>query len=395
VIRFWLLVLIAMLVGGATAYALRFETGYVLIGYRQWVVETSLLGLLLTTIASVAVVVYGFRLLSATVRLPGTVSDYLSRRRERRARKTFERGLTYLLEGNWRQAEVELLRHVADHDEPFLNYLFAARAAQRLGEIQRRDHYLSLASYNSPDNMFAILLTQAELEYERADHAAAQAALVKLHAYDPAHPYVLQLLTECHVALGQWDALLTLLRATERTQPVGPQRHRELLARALSEQLDAAAARGELDRLRAIWKNAGDDGRDSPRVRERYASGLVRLQVAGEAAEVIEAGLDEAWDDALCRLYRQLQGGDRIGHLASTERWIAKYGDRPELLLTAGVICYDAKLWGKARGYLDAAVQRQPSVLGYHYLMLLSEQIHAPDEAAQFARRGLELAARG
>jgi HemY protein len=59
------------------------------------------------------------------------------------------------------------VRYSADHHAQHLNYLAAARAAQRLGAGDRRDHYLRLAAQSAPEMEFATLLTQAELQRER------------------------------------------------------------------------------------------------------------------------------------------------------------------------------------------------------------------------------------
>src|SRR3546814_15406511 len=93
----------------------------------------------------------------------------LARRRAEKARESFETGLLRLLEGNWKRAEIELVRRAADHHAGHLNYLAAARAAQRLGAGDRRDHYLKLASEIAPEMEFATLLTKTELPNERGE----------------------------------------------------------------------------------------------------------------------------------------------------------------------------------------------------------------------------------
>src|SRR3546814_1983052 len=75
----------------------------------------------------------------------------LARRRAEKAQESFETGLLRLLEGNWKRAEIELVRRAADHHAGHLNYLAAARAAQRPGAGDRRDHYLKLASEIAPE----------------------------------------------------------------------------------------------------------------------------------------------------------------------------------------------------------------------------------------------------
>src|SRR5690606_35329773 len=137
-----------------------------LVSFHHWVIETSLLGLLFGLVAGLLALYWASRLLIAGVRLPSTVRQALERRRREKAQASFEDGLLKLLEGDWKLAEVELVRRAADHHAAHLNYLGAARAAQRLGAGDRRDHYLRLATEHAPEHAFATLLTQAELQRE-------------------------------------------------------------------------------------------------------------------------------------------------------------------------------------------------------------------------------------
>ena len=70
-----------------------------------------------------------------------------------------------------------------------------------------------------------------------------------------------------------------------------------------------------------------------------------------------------------------------------------QHGDKPELLLLAGRVCLNNKLWGKARSYLEAGVQAAPTAQGYLDLARLCQDTKQPEEAAKFYRQGLEFAA--
>ena len=59
-------------------------------------------------------------------------------------------------------------------------------------------------------------------------------------------------------------------------------------------------------------------------------------------------------------LYGHLHGSDGVTRLASIEQWLTQYGERLELLVTAGQACLQNKLWGKARSYLESAARIQP-----------------------------------
>lgn len=392
-IRTWLLLLVVLACGAALAWWLRSDAGYVLMSYGPWIVETSLLGLLAALLAGLFGLVYGLRLLMATLRLPVTVRRLLDRRRADRAREAFEEGLLRLLEGNWKRAEVELVRRAADHHAAHLNYLAAARAAQRLGAADRRDHYLALALQNEPAHDFAVLLTRAELQLERGELAAARDTALQLRERDAAHPYAIELLAGAFAGLGDWEALRGLLVETQKGQPLPAARHRELLHQATRELLVRAAGEGRLDRLKALWDATPQELRGDAGLRLVYAQALHRLNADAEAAALIGEALRSEWQPELVRVYGRLAGSDGVARLATIEQWLGQYGERLELLVTAGQACLQNKLWGKARSYLESAAGTRPTPEVYLALARLCEQTQNPEEAARFYRLGLELAA--
>jgi len=102
--------------------------------------------------------------------------------------------------------------------------------------------------------------------------------------------------------------------------------------------------------------------------------------------------LSREWDADLALLYAELHAGDAITQLASIEQWLTLHGEKPELLLLAGIACRNAHLWGKAQSYLDAAARLAPSPKTYFELAQLAEQTHKPEEAARYQREGLTAA---
>lgn len=393
-IRSWLLALLALAAGAAVAYYLRADTGYVLVQFRGWIVETSVLALLGAVVLGAPLTLFAVRGLIGLLRLPGTLIRYRQRRRAELARDAFESGLLKLMEGQWKRAEIELVRRAADHRAGHLNYLAAARAAQRLGAGDRRDHYLELASRDAPQLALATGLTRAELQSARGEHAEAKATALRLREVDPKHPYPVELLAECHVALGEWVELHGLLTLTEKMHALTPARWRELFVRAVSERMGSAIGEARLDALKQLWERTPANLRNNPGLRLHYARGLARLNAHAEAAGLITQVLGTEWDADLAALYGQLHAGDPLGQLASIEQWLSVYGEKPELLITAGRACLSNKLWGKARSYLEAVIRLQPSAGAYLELAHLCEQTQNPEEASRLMRLGLELAAR-
>ncbi|NKF22045.1 heme biosynthesis HemY N-terminal domain-containing protein [Solimonas marina] len=391
-IRTLIFALVVLACGAAAAFYLRSETGYVLISFHHWVVETSVLGLLVGIAGVLFAAWVLFRLVVAGVRLPVTVQRLLARRREEKAQQSFEAGLLRLLEGNWKRAEIELVRRAADHHAGHLNYLAAARAAQRLGAGERRDHYLRLASEIAPEMEFATLLTQTELQIERGEFAAARDTALKLRGINARHPYAAEMLAVSYEGLCSWESLRQLLLESGMRELLSEERYRELLTHALIECLIDGQRLARLDRLKVVWDATPRDFRRIPAVRNEYVRGLARLNAHAEALAFASDVLNKDWDADLAALYGELHAAEPLTQLAAIEGWLKQYGERPELLITAGRVCLRNKLWGKARSYLDAALRVAPSPTAYLELARLCEQTQNSEEAQRFYRQGLEFA---
>lgn len=389
-IRFLLLVLLALALGASAAFYLRADAGYVQIAWHSWRVETSLLGLALAIAACGFALYYGARLLIAGVRLPAILRGAMSERRERRAQASFEAGLAHLLEGRWRKAEIELVRRAADHRARGLNYLFAAQAARQLAAADRAERYLQQAAETAP---LAAALARAERALAGGDIAAARQLLLPLREQDPRHERVLEQLAQTHAASGDWEALDALLAARETGQSLPAERVRDLHRRAGLGRLQAALKQGRLDQFKSAWESAPGALREAPECRRIYAAGLVELNAQAQASAQITAVLRDDWDAALANLYGQLEGIDAMTQLANAEQWLGKFGEKPELLQLAARACRRNKLWGKARSYLEGLIRVAPAPAAYLELAQVCQQMQAPDDAARYYRQGLELAA--
>lgn len=391
-IRFFLLLLAIFAAGAVAILWLKPDAGYVLINYGPWVAETTLAVLVLGLAVWYWLFYVALKLFLATVRLPGNLRERLDRRRNERARSSFETGLQSLFEGNWKRAEGELVRRAADHHAAHLNYIAAARAAQHQGAADRRDHYLQLAAQSKPELEYTTLLARADLQRKRGEFEATRETAQVLRARDPEHPFAVELLAESYAVLGDWEALRQLLADTVQLQALTAQRREELLRRAYVELMRKAVAAARLDQLRALWEAAGP-ARGHAELRREYVRGLARLNADAEALALIAQTLAQDWDAELAQLYGDLHTADPIAQLATAEQWLGRYGEKPELLEIAGRVCLRNKLWGKARSYLEASLHAAPTPRAYLDLARLCEETQQREEAGRFYRLGLELAA--
>lgn len=149
--------------------------------------------------------------------MPGMVNKWHSRRLAQKAQATTRKGLIEYSEGYWQKAKNHLIQALPNTDTPLLNYLTAARAAQKMGDSKLRDHYLREAQQSMPEAKIAVELTQAQLQLANHQWEQALATLKHLQDLAPRHPYVLKLLMNLYEEIKDWQQLIALLPDLKRT----------------------------------------------------------------------------------------------------------------------------------------------------------------------------------
>lgn len=385
-------VLVALLGAVLLALLLLQDPGYVLIAYDVWTVETSLSFFVVAALVGYLLLYLLGRALRGLWRMPGRVRNWRHRQRRERARLAYDRGMLALSEGHWKKAERRLLRRVGGADVPMLNYLGAARAAQHLGETERRDRYLHLAHENAPSTELAVSLTQAELQIANRQLEQALATLTHLRGVEPNNTYVLGLLVRLYGELRDWPHLRALLPDLRRQQVLPQEQVAELEHKVHTELLNQAAARHDLQGLRDAWSQVPRPLQDDEQLLGVYVRNLVELGHSAEAEPLLRSALRSAWSDDLVYLYGAVQGEDPARQLATAEQWAKEHGKSPVLLLTLGRLSLRNRLWGKARIYLESSIGAGPRPETYKELGALLERMGDHDAAMNCYREGMALA---
>jgi HemY protein len=385
-----LLILIFAVSIGLLAYQ---DAGYVLIARGYQTLEMTLSLFVVALVGGFIVVYLLVRLAVSGWHMPASFRAWRARRRRRRARRDTNRGLVELAQGNWAQAERYLLRSARHSEIPLLNYLSAARAAQKQNASSRRDDYLSLAHQSMQGAGFAVQLTQAELQLVQGQLEQSLATLMQLHASSPKHPHVLYLLARIYQQLRSWGDLKDLLPALRKYDVLSPAAYQRLERIVHRELLTIATQRGKPDSLRASWQHVPKQLRHDVDMVRHYVRCLLIVEASDDAEQLLRDAIRRYWDLDLVYLYGIIESSDPVRQLSSAESWLKGHENNPVLLLTLGRLCKRNQLWGKARSYLDASIGIRPSSDSYKELGQLLEHLQEADKAKDYYRKGLLLAA--
>jgi HemY protein len=381
--RFSVAALLAVLLGAFAAHFLLADRGYVLVNFRGYVVEMSVLGLVIVLVLGYLFV----RALVAVVEAPRRWRAAREQRQVARRDSDLAAGLAQLIEGNWARSERQLTKGLKHADAPLANYLLAAHAAQLQGASDRRDQWLELAQGVGEEGATSAQLTRAQLQLQAGEPAAAVETLKALGA-GAEQPAAVALLARAYRALDDRAQLLALL----------PRLARASLPPAERESLEKLAVQGELsrpdltaERLAEVWEMLPSELRGSAAIVAERARALERLGDGEQAERELRGALKREWHQALVESYGEVRGPDPAKQLKHAEGWLDAHPDDAALLKTAARLSLANELWGKARSYLESSLAISPEPETYRLYGRLLTAIGEDEGALSAFRSGLDL----
>lgn len=391
--RLLLGILAVLFAAAALSLLLMEDPGYLLVGYGQWTLETSVAVAVIVLVVGFLTLYYLLRTAANVRSMPRRFQRWRQLKRGERARRLLSQGLVELAEGNWAAAEKHLLRHVEDSDTKLLNYLGAARAAQQRGDSERRDVYLQQAHHSMPEADVAVGLTQADLQLAQGQLEQALATATHLKQVAPRHGHVLKLLAKLYRELRDWERLYELLPELRKREVLDERQLRRLEREVCGHRLDNAARERDARRLQAVWKAMPRELYSDTDLLTNYSHHLMELGEGAVAERLVADALSEQWDNRLVTLFGQIQSADPARQLALAEGWLKEHPQEAPLLYALARLALRNRLWGKARIYLESSIGAGATVEAYSDLGALLEQMGDRDGAMENYRKGMQLAA--
>ncbi|WP_456448905.1 heme biosynthesis HemY N-terminal domain-containing protein [Thiolapillus sp.] len=378
-----------LVLGGLAAWVVHRDPGYAFLAWGNWSLETSLAMLVILGAIALGLLYYLLRFILGLFHVPGTLAAWRQARRQRLARQQLTRGLLEFAEGHWDKAEKLLVGGAELSDTPLLNYLAAARAAQRQGAYERRDTYIRLAHRHMPTADVAVGLTQAELQLAHQQFEQALATLKHLREAAPRHTHVLRLLARLYEQLGDWEQLRQLLPDLRKAKTASPESLDALEQRLWRALLEEAGGALEASRLDTIWLKMPRQLHREPSIVVAYATQLHLRQLDEEAGELLRGLLKKHWSEEAVQLYGLLDMEDPAAALTTAESWLQGHELDPVLLLTLARLSLRDRLWGKARSYLEAAIANGAGLDARRELGHLLDALGYEKEAAEVYRQAV------
>ncbi len=393
--RLLVLIIISLLLAVGIGNYAEHDAGQMLITISGWTIQTSFSFFVISIVVIFLLLHYLLRLLSRFWNMPRQLGSWKQDRHQRLSEKYLSRGLMALVEGNWNKAEVSLTKGAPHSKSPLVNYLAAARAAQQLGEVERRDTYLMQAYKDDPDAEVAIGLVQAELQIKQQQTEQALATLTHLHDQKPKQDQIKKMLLHTYAELKDWDAILELLPKIQRAGILPREQIQARQLEAYGGLLKQVGLDADKVKLNNVWLNIPRKLRTELHLIEVYTEEKLKLADASDCEPLIHKALKKQWDIALLGLYGLVEGKDIARQLKFAESFLSTHARESVLLLTLGRLSVKNKLWGKAKTYLEESIEINPIPEACRTLASVLDELGEHEAAVVQYQKGLELATVG
>ncbi len=353
--RWFFLLLLTLVVGVAAGTSMGIDSGYVLLSWDKYSVETSLSLWLLGTVLFVVVLYSAWRLSLLLLGSDGGFNEWRAQRRMQRSRKQTLRGLLHMAQGQWKRAEKILSQHAESSDTPLINYLAAAKAAAEQGKVDEAVEWLKAAEQGTRGAELAVGIMQAEILSGSKQQEQALAILLNLHKKHPKHAHILKLLVNIYEDLEDWQTLQELLPDASRYAGLSERRLNSLEEKVTLRLLEKAADTS-VEEVKKQYHGLNRKVRYNLIVTKTYAELLFDKDQALLEQE-LRSSFKYVWHDDLIRLYGLAQGDDAARQLLFAEKQLNERPNDPVLLLTLGRLAIKADQKEKAADYLEAGIK--------------------------------------
>jgi HemY protein len=390
--RYIFSVIVAMLIAIGLASFLKNDPGLFVFNYAGYTVQMSFALFVVMMLLTVLLLYFLISTLFGIYKTPKNYRQWNKHRQAKQSERNITQGLSFLIQGEWKKAEKIFIKGANISSQPMLNYLFAAKAAQQLGNIDRRDQHLLMAQEYNDDESLMVGLTQAELQLEQKQTDQAYATLIHTNTNTKGQAQAKKLMLQASIELKEWSKVIEILNEIDAKKLMPKDVIHAKRLEAYAGSLIEAALSPTKDELCVAWKQIARKLQNEIYLIDVYVTERIRFPNTGDCEEILRKSLKKVWDGNLIRLYGLVEGVDSVKQYAFAEKLINSHARDPVLLLTLGRLSLRSKDLEKARTYFEECLEIKPNAEVYKELAVLLERQGDQTTAAIYFQEGLVLA---
>lgn len=309
---FLMLVLLAGLLAGPY---LSGRQGYVRIETANNIYEMSITTLVILFVVALAVIYAIEWIISRFLRLSNNTYSWFSRRKRTKAQKQTLKGLMKMNEGDYLKAEKLIGKNAKHSDEPILNLIKAAEAAQQRGDEFSANRYLIDATELAGSDNLLVEIARTRILLQQHKLPAARSSIDSLLEMTDRNKEVLKLAVEIYRQSKAYQALDNILEPVQRSGLYSADEFKALQTETENGLLDEKMNEEGVDGLLAWW---GEQPRRRRNELDLKVALIERLIDCNDHESAYEFTLDvlKKWGDntplsnALCTQITRLQPTD-------------------------------------------------------------------------------------
>jgi HemY protein len=380
--KLWRWIVGLILVAAIAAFAWHWvadDPGYVLIHLRGTTLQ-------LTVVSAVVILLLAWAVIAALVTLIRWPFGALNRRHRRLSRRRLADGLVALIEGRHGEAERDLHRAARYPSVRGPSLLAAAEAAERHGESTRALETLDQAAQETPR---AARVLRARL-LRRAGRATEAAALLAPEASSASlTPSGWVEYAEASLESGDARNAVRAIEPLQKSGELGARAFSDLESRVVAAYVASAPDGASLS---ALWSQLPKGQRRLSAAVDAYARRASGFGQSMAAMDEIETALRREWSPSLIATYGGMGAEDLEQRLRRAEGWVDTHPNDAALLTAVGRMCVRARLWGKAKPFLERALAIEPNANAWEALGDVYVGEAHPELAQRCYRNALALA---
>lgn len=308
-----------------------------------------------------------------------------------RAVRQTRAGLLRFIEGDYARAE-RLFSLAASHaDQPMINHLLAAEAAQRRNNIQSANNYLEQANLSAGKEHLPVEITRARIQLAHHAYNDACHTLEPLLANQPSQPELLHLAYQAYLKTNSYEKLLALIPFMRKISLYDENRINEIELTSyqgiMNKCIETQGNQGLKQWMSALPRSQ----RNNIDINTIAARLFIEHNDSINAEHIIIENLKRQYHEPLVKLIPKLKSEHPETLLKLLQKLINKHGETPLLNSVMGNILMQDEKWQEAREYLQKAIAYRSDVHDYLQLAKTYEHLSQPDLAKQTRQKGLEL----
>lgn len=389
-LRIFILFLVAI-AGVILGPMLAGHQGYVLIQTDNYDIETSVTRLVVMIVLLIAVLFFIESILRRVLHTGARTHGWFTGRKSSKARKQTKAAMLKLAEGDHHQME-KLLARNADHaDQPVVNYLLAAEAAQQRGDDFRTNQYLERAAEIADTDQLPVDITRVRIQLAQGEIHAARHGVDRLIGISPRHPEILRLAEQAYLRTGAYSSLLEILPSMCKADIHDDDTLQALQEEAYIGMMNQTMAEEGSEGLKRWWKNQSRKTRNEVAIQVAMAAHLIECNDQDLAQEVILDGLKRQYDERLVAMMPKLRSGNPEQLEKVLRQIIKQQGTSPLLSSTFGLLLMKHGEWQQASEAFREALKQRPNAHDFAWLADTLDKLRRPAEAAEMRHKGLML----